>query len=73
MSDTKIKELAKMIKIARISKGWTQSELAKKSKICETTICFLENAKKCPRPQTLLKIAKALKLDVVEVIKYMEN
>lgn len=44
----------------RIRKGWTQTELARRSGVRLETISRIESGKHIPRQETLLKIERAL-------------
>lgn len=65
------KELAKTLQILRAKNGLTQIELANKSGVSTCTVAFIENCKKVPRVDTLIKIAKALSVDEDELLKYI--
>lgn len=56
------------LKIARVKKGWTQDELAKKSEVGRVTISKIERKgiKNVP-VYTLEKLAKALNMTVAEL------
>ena len=65
------KRLATEVKVLRAFKGLTQRELSEKSGVSESTIVFIEKCKKEPRPDTLIKIAKALDVDAERLLKYI--
>lgn len=50
------------LKQARIKKGWSQYELAKKSGVAHTTIARIEAMEYQPKLETLLRLADALGL-----------
>ncbi|MFH1478718.1 MAG: helix-turn-helix transcriptional regulator [Candidatus Omnitrophota bacterium] len=60
-----IKEIAKKIKTARQNKGWTQRELAEKTKTSQQLISFMENGYLNFSLETLLKLTKALDLEII--------
>ena len=65
-----MKELAEFIRNKRIERGLTQEELANKSGVGRDVIVRLENANNSikPRPLTLGKVAKALKVKPDELL-----
>lgn len=66
------RELGKKIKHARLISELTQIELAKKSGLAEGTIISIEQGcLKEPRPATIIKLAKALELDIDEMLKLL--
>jgi len=54
----------KNLKKIRIKKNWTQMDLAQKSKLTPAAICMIEKGKRIPSLKTLLKLSKALEIDV---------
>lgn len=58
------------IKMARFDMGITQKDLAKKSKVSQSTIAHIEMGTKSPSIETLSKLAKALKLKTYELLKH---
>lgn len=72
MSDEKLKELAKQIKILRAKNDLTQNDLAVKTGLGFSTIVCLENCKKIPRVETLVKIAEACNVDEELLLKYID-
>ena len=54
--------------LERKRRGWSQSELSRRSGLNSTTICEIENRWRIPRPSQLAKIADALdwRLDEAE-------
>lgn len=63
--------LAVALKVERVKKGITQSELAKKSGVALCTISFIEKGVGHPRPLTLAKLAKALEIDEKTFLQYV--
>ena len=61
------------IKRIRKSKGMSQSELAKKSGVAQSTLSYLEKGSKHPQFDTLSAICKALGVSVLELLSYGEN
>ncbi len=62
--------LGKMLRSLRKQEGWSQVDLAKKAKVSQAYIAKLETGvKKNPSLATLKRIAKALKVDVGELLK----
>lgn len=59
-----INELNFMIKEMRISKGYSQEELAERSGISVRSIQRIENGESTPRGSTLQLISKALEVDL---------
>ncbi len=72
VSEEKLKELAKQIKILRAKNDLTQEELAIKSGLGFSTIVCLESYRKIPRVETLVKIAEACNVDEQELLKYID-
>ncbi len=63
------KKLGKMLKAYREKKGMTQVQLAKRAKVTQAYVAMLEaGVKKNPSLATLRRIAKALKVDVGELL-----
>lgn len=59
-TDSSYRHLIAQLTDARIRKGWTQYELAKRSGVSHTTIARIEALEYQPLLETLLKIADAL-------------
>lgn len=51
-----------------LKQNMTQGELAEKTGISRATICYIANGKSCSN-ETAEKIAKALDVDVTEIIE----
>ncbi len=59
-----------MLKAYREKKGMTQVQLAKRAKVTQAYVAMLEGGvKKNPSLATLKRIAKALKVDVGDLLK----
>jgi ribosome-binding protein aMBF1 (putative translation factor) len=52
--------IARSLITDRIKRGWTQTELARRSGVRLETISRIEAGKHCPRQETLLKLDRAL-------------
>jgi len=57
------------LKQIRTSKGLTQRLLADKAKMSYTYLCNLEQGKADPSLSTLKRLAKALRIRVVELVR----
>ncbi|HHW36777.1 MAG TPA: helix-turn-helix transcriptional regulator [Bacillales bacterium] len=55
------------IKKLRESKGWTQSQLALKSRVSQSAISDIESGKRNPSFNVIKKIANALGVSVTEL------
>ena len=66
-----LKKLAHEIKVLRAKNVMTLEELAVVSGVSHCSITFIENCKKKPRVATIIKIAKALKVDENELLNYI--
>ncbi len=63
------RRLGKMLKACREKKGMTQAQLAKRAKVTQAYVAMLEaGAKKNPSLATLKRIAKALKVEVGDLL-----
>jgi transcriptional regulator with XRE-family HTH domain len=51
-------------------RSWSQTNLAKESKLAESTISDLVHGKKTPTYQSMCKIAKAFGMDIVEFLTF---
>lgn len=69
MRETDLKELGKVIRVKRESKGLTQVELANKSGLDRNYIGMVERGERNPSYLSLQKIAQGLGLPVDEMIK----
>ncbi len=64
------RRLGKVLKALREAKGMTQLQLAKKAKVTQAYVALLEaGVKKNPTLATLKRIAKALKVEVWDLLK----
>ncbi len=52
-----------MVTALRLDKGWTQSELARRSGVSQATLSRVEKGTQEPRPLTLVKLADALDVE----------
>ena len=66
-----LKNLANHVRVLRAKNGMTQEDLAKASGVSPCAIVFIENCRKKPRMTTLVKIARALKVDENELLNYI--
>ena len=61
--------LSNNIKQYRSNHGWSQADLAEKADISITFLSSIERCVKWPYPDTLVRIAKALKIDEFELFR----
>ena len=61
--------LSNNIKLFRCQHGWSQADLAEKANISIAFLSSIERGKKWPYPDTLVKLAKALKVEEFELFK----
>ncbi len=64
-----LKAFGKRIAEVRKSKNVTQSDLAERVNMSVVTIAYIETGKRWVRLSTLDKIAKALKVDIADLLK----
>lgn len=64
---TTLIEIGKLIKKARIQKGWSQKDLAEHSGLKQPHISLIEKGKENLTIGTLAKIAKVLDIDKIEL------
>ena len=57
------------IKKLRMNKQMSQASLAKASGLAQSTICYIETGQKNPSIKTAMKLAEALGVDLVCLIK----
>jgi transcriptional regulator with XRE-family HTH domain len=59
------------LKLLRLSRGWSQRQLADKAEMSQSTIVLLEKRGKNERfhPSTVRKLAEALEVDPAELIR----
>jgi len=62
--------LSSNIKQYRRNHGWSQADLAEKADISITFLSSIERCVKWPYPETLVKIAKALKIEEYELFRH---
>lgn len=55
------------IQKARLQKGYSQRELARKAGVSSLAVNYIEQQKSNPRPRTLQKICMALDLNVTDI------
>lgn len=65
---TRIREIRERPGVAGYPKGLTQVELAELAGVAQATISSIENGKKNPSFDTLERIAKALQVDVFDLL-----
>jgi len=63
------RRLAMKIKTLRADRGWSQEALAKKAALARAYIARLEIGRHDPSLSTLVKLAKALKVTVGELVE----
>ena len=61
--------LSSNIKRFRGNHGWSQADLAEKANISITFLSNIERGNKWPYPDTLVKLAKALKIEEFELFR----
>ena len=61
--------LSNNIKLYRRHHGWSQADLAEKADISITFLSSIERGVKWPYPDTLIKLAKALKIEEFELFR----
>jgi len=61
--------LSNNIKLFRGHHGWSQAVLAEKADISITFLSSIERGVKWPYPETIVKIAKALKIEEFELFR----
>lgn len=62
------KDIAENIRQARVNKGWTQEELAKKAGVDSNSLAKIERGESKPKGLTLVKIIKALGVKSSEIL-----
>jgi transcriptional regulator with XRE-family HTH domain len=68
VSETKIlRQLAAQIKFQRRAKGWSQQQLAERSSMQRSYVADLERGCRNPSVRTLIKIANAIGISLVEL------
>lgn len=56
------------LKLMRIKKGLTQTELARQIGISQNSLSFYEIGKRSPRKNVLVKLAEALDCEIKDII-----
>jgi transcriptional regulator with XRE-family HTH domain len=62
--------LSSNIRHFRHNHGWSQADLAEKADISITFLSSIERCVKWPYPDTIVRIAKALKIDEFELFRH---
>lgn len=63
------KETGKIIKVARIKAGMTQTELARKLQVSQGAVGCWEIGRTIPRPVSLVRLCKLLDIPVEKILK----
>ena len=58
-----------MIRMARLKKGLTQTELARKLNVSQGTVGAWEIGYSFPKPKSMVKLCEVLKIQVEDLIK----
>jgi len=66
---TDSKRLGMKLKRLRLAKEWSQEQVAKKARITRVYVAQLEAGAKSPTVRTLQRLAKALGVPVVELLR----
>ncbi len=66
MSQTQPSEFARLVKYCRQGRGWSMSELARRSSITQPEISRLENARRTPTIRHVKALAKAFSVKTIE-------
>jgi len=69
MKSNILMDFGQKVRKERLKKGWSQETLANKAKVHRTYIGMIERAEKNITLENIEKIAKALKLNVSELLK----
>lgn len=69
MDNNRLKNLGLNIKFARMKKGLSQEQLAEIVETSRMTISFIETARQNPTILKVIDIARALDVDINELIK----
>ncbi len=67
------KDIGIKIRSMRRSKNMSQSELACRAGIAQSTLSYIENGKKTPHFQTLSAICRGLETTVLKLLSYEEE
>lgn len=68
-ADYLIAHLAGRLRAWRALHNWTQDDLATRARVSHNTVAAIEAGRTNPRLSTLLKIADALNITVVELLR----
>jgi transcriptional regulator with XRE-family HTH domain len=63
-----VKTIAQRLKALRKERGWNQAQLAKRAGVSFGYLARLETCRHDPQVGTLVKLAKALKVPVAELV-----
>ena len=63
-----LRTIAANVRQARSAAGWSQAELARRARIDVTTVSAIERAQANPTVETMAKLARALRLDVLDLV-----
>lgn len=66
------RDIGKKVRRLRIKGNMSQSQLAQKSGIAQSTLSYIESGKKVPQFDTLSSICKGLGISVLELLSYDE-
>lgn len=69
MRDERIKTIANNLRAERNRKGYSQEVLAEKTNLSPQSISFIERGVQVPSLLTAFDIAKALEIDINELLK----
>ena len=61
------------LRYIRIEKGWTQRDVAETSGVTVQTISHIERGKHPPRLETMLKISKALAVELGDIDEFKQR
>lgn len=73
METNNILDLKAIIIALREERGWTPAELAKRAGVTDAAISYIESGQKTPRFETMIKIACAFGMDLIELLSYQNN
>lgn len=62
-------ERGNLIKTARNKAGLTQTELARKLKVSQSTVCCWEVGRAIPRPKSLVELCRLIDIPVETLLK----
>lgn len=64
--------LAKRLILERVSRDWTQVDVAERAGLSPSTVALAETGRAKVRARTIYKLAQALELDPAELLKLSE-